>query len=857
MHVKRWWHEPTRGQWLCFAAAWGGWVLDAFDFTIFMLVMPDIARDFGVENIATTSSIALTLIARLFGGWLAGAAADRWGRKLPLLVSIAWFALCDGAVALAPTFASILVLRTLFGIGMGGEWTSGTTLAMENWPQRSRGIASGILQGSWAVGYLAAALVSAAVLPAWGWRGLFVIAAIPAALILPLRGWIPESAELDRALRVEEPQSLLEPKILGRLIWGSGAMALGLGAYYALCALYPTMLKTELGAGDEQVAVLVAIFNVGMMIGSVAWGTTAARRGATIAIAVPALASIGTLPLYLGASPALLSLGAFLAGSLGVGFSGVVPLLLTDLVEARVRARFVGLVYHVGALAAAFVPIGIAWLAKLDGMSLALSLGIVAAGCECGLAALVIARGWTVARERTRSRTVLALTSTVLLLLGGCGETETPAIATTASALESVASFGPNPGNLEMLRYVPAGVPSNAPLVVALHGCTQSAEAFADNGLKELADRYKFHLVYPQQQTANNPVTCFDWFGQYNMPSNKANITRGQGENESIKEMVDEMKADYSVDPSRVFVIGFSAGGAMAAVMLAAWPDVFAAGGLDAAIPYDCPSTENADVWLCQNPGRVLDASDWGQRVRDADPTWSGAHPRVSIWQGTIDYIVATANRRELIKQWTNVHGLPDTPTSMDMVDGQPHELYADSAGAVKVESYSITGMDHGFSVDPSHGCGTSGQYLPDKHICTAAHMIEFFGIGSAPPPPPADGGVRFDAGGVGSRDAGDRTESDAGRAPTDAGSNGSADCSCSDAGAMPDAHTTGSAGRRDASGPGAHAAGGDGGSQGGSGAALAGCTAVDTGRPPGKAAPLAIWIALFALALRPRARRR
>src|SRR5688572_17880496 len=135
-----WWKEPTKAQYTTFFAAWAGWVLDAFDFTIFLLVMPHIEAEFGVKHVATTGAIALTLLARLAGGYFAGKAADRWGRKLPLLISIIWFALCDGAVALAPSFTMILVLRTLFGLGMGAEWTCGTTLAMENWPQRSRGI---------------------------------------------------------------------------------------------------------------------------------------------------------------------------------------------------------------------------------------------------------------------------------------------------------------------------------------------------------------------------------------------------------------------------------------------------------------------------------------------------------------------------------------------------------------------------------------------------------------------------------------------------------------------------------------------------------------------------------------------
>jgi SHS family lactate transporter-like MFS transporter len=162
--VTPWWREPNRDQWIAFSAAWLGWVLDAFDFTIFLLVLPEIAEELGVSQTATAGTITLTLLLRLLGGFAAGALADRYGRKLPLMISMVWFAVCDGMVAFAPSFGWVLVLRTLFGFGMGAEWTSGATLALESWPQRSRAVASGILQGSWACGYLLAAASLVAVL---------------------------------------------------------------------------------------------------------------------------------------------------------------------------------------------------------------------------------------------------------------------------------------------------------------------------------------------------------------------------------------------------------------------------------------------------------------------------------------------------------------------------------------------------------------------------------------------------------------------------------------------------------------------------------------------------------------------
>jgi poly(3-hydroxybutyrate) depolymerase len=184
--------------------------------------------------------------------------------------------------------------------------------------------------------------------------------------------------------------------------------------------------------------------------------------------------------------------------------------------------------------------------------------------------------------------------------------------------------------------------------------------------------------------------------------------------------------------------------------MLAAWPDVFAAGGIDAGIPYDCPAATNADVFTCMSPGRVLAADDWGSRVKAAYPGYGGPHPRVTIWQGTQDHVVAPANETELVKQWTSVHGIAATPTASDTVASYPHDVFADASGAVLVERYAITGMDHGFAVDPSHGCGTPSQYLPDEHVCTADLMLRFFGVEAAPPAHDAGRGSLQQEGGSG-----------------------------------------------------------------------------------------------------------
>ncbi len=396
--TQAWWREPTRAQWASFTSVWLGWVLDAFDFTVFLLVMPQMMKEFGVGQTAIAGSITGTLLARLLGGVIAGSLADRIGRKLPFLISVAWLAVCDGAIALAPSYAWVLALRVVFGLGMGAEWTSGTALAMENWPERSRKIASGVLQGSWAIGYLAAGVVAAWVVPLWGWRALFAIAALPALLVLPLRLLVPESKEWQARSAAARPgmRELLEPEVLRSLLWASLAMSLGFGIYYGMTGLYATLLQRVLGAPLGEVSRLVGLFNVGMLLGSIATGWLAARRGVRVAVLVPALLSLGVLPLYAGVVPAALGTGAFLGGAVCVGFCGLVPSLLTDLFPAHVRARCMGITYHVGAFVAAFVPVGTASLWEHGGVSLQWAIVAVAGAGEIGLIALFALRGLSV-----------------------------------------------------------------------------------------------------------------------------------------------------------------------------------------------------------------------------------------------------------------------------------------------------------------------------------------------------------------------------------------------------------------------------------------------------------------------------
>jgi poly(3-hydroxybutyrate) depolymerase len=191
--------------------------------------------------------------------------------------------------------------------------------------------------------------------------------------------------------------------------------------------------------------------------------------------------------------------------------------------------------------------------------------------------------------------------------------------------------------------------------------------------------------------------------------------------------MVDWMLTEYRSDAHRVYVTGLSSGGAMTAVMLAAYPEVFAGGGIVAGLPYRCAKTM-IDAYACMNPGVDRTPQAWGDLVR-ASPH-RGPWPSVSIWQGTADTTVVPANQAELLDQWTNVHGVDEVADVSDTVAGYPHRVYADATGAGVVETYQITGMPHGQPVAPTaEACGHTGTYALDRGICAAYHIGLFWGL--------------------------------------------------------------------------------------------------------------------------------
>jgi len=405
-----WWRESSRAQWINYLAAWAGWVLDGFDFCIFLFAMKDIAAEFHESIPATASIITLTLVVRLAGGLAGGWLADRAGRRLPLMISILWFAACDGAVAFAPTFTAVVVLRTLFGFGMGAEWTSGAALAMESWPERTRGLASGVLQGSWGLGYALAAFAYAAVGPAH-WRTLFLLAAIPALLVVPIRLLVKEERLPARARPAPvAPARGAAPGrgLAARIVWACILYGASFAIYNALTGMWATLLMTEVGLTPAALRIPALLFNLGMLGGAIAVGAAASRFGVVRAQVLPLALLLPVLPLFVGAAPGYLWAGAFLAGVLGPGISGVTPYLFAALFPAEVRARSFGIVYHVGALLAAPVPWLVAYLGRPGHMPLAHALAGTAAVSAVVTILMLVVRPHGILPDEVLGRTPVA-----------------------------------------------------------------------------------------------------------------------------------------------------------------------------------------------------------------------------------------------------------------------------------------------------------------------------------------------------------------------------------------------------------------------------------------------------------------
>jgi feruloyl esterase len=278
-----------------------------------------------------------------------------------------------------------------------------------------------------------------------------------------------------------------------------------------------------------------------------------------------------------------------------------------------------------------------------------------------------------------------------------------------------------------MFTYRPPALAEHPALVVVLHGCTQTAAGYdIGAGWSTLADRYGFALLLPEQQRSNNPNGCFNWF----VPEHSR---RDQGEPLSIWQMIEKSVIDYGIDRRRIFITGLSAGGAMTSIMLACYPDVFAGGAIIAGLPYGA-ATNVQQAFESMRQSSSRSPREWGNLVRAASPH-RGPWPRVSVWHGDADNTVIPSNALAVLKQWTDVHGLPLSPALRTRVDGYPREVWLGKAGEELIEAYTISNMAHGTPLaigEVEGACGAPGPFLLPVGISSSYHIAKFFGIAVA-----------------------------------------------------------------------------------------------------------------------------
>jgi SHS family lactate transporter-like MFS transporter len=368
-----WWREPTKDQWYAWWAAWLGWTLDAFDFTVFLLIIKPIADEFQVPTTEVAIVFTLTLWMRLVGAVASGWLADRVGRKLPLMISIFWYSICNFIAGFSPTFMFLLVFRTLLGIGMGAEWPAGAALAMEQWPIRTRGFMSGVLQGSWSIGFLLSSVIYGLFYDQIGWRGMLWIGVLPALSIVWIRYYVKEPPIWveNRRLQREEKREVRAPLIkifqrgmLTNTLLACWWMASNFVLYYSIWALFATHLQADLHLTTLGTAVPFMIANIASFLGMSFWGWTADIIGRRWAMMIPATIAIFVAPLYLFTSdPLWITVGFGLQGAFGGALYSQLPSYLSERFPTEVRATASAFCYHQGAILGGLVAPVLAYFA--------------------------------------------------------------------------------------------------------------------------------------------------------------------------------------------------------------------------------------------------------------------------------------------------------------------------------------------------------------------------------------------------------------------------------------------------------------------------------------------------------------
>jgi MFS transporter, SHS family, lactate transporter len=348
----------SSNRWHAVTAGFLGWTLDAFDFFVVIFLFDTLAQHFHVSKADIVLSVTGTLAMRPIGALIFGMLADRYGRRRPLMANVIFFSTVELLCGFAPNFTVFFILRLLFGIGMGGEWGVGASLAMEHAPVKWRGVLSGILQSGYSNGYLLAAIAARVVLPNFGWRAMFWVGGIPALLALYIRTKVPESEawQLHRVARtIDGPKIAMQHKRL--VLYMVALMFLMNCLSHGTQDLYPDFLKHGHGILPNTVAYLTMFYNVGAVVGAVIFGLLSERIGRRYSMLCALSLSLLIMPAWaFGGTLLVLALAAFVM-QMGVqGAWGIIPVHLNELSPAPVRGLLPGFTYQIGILLAASTP---------------------------------------------------------------------------------------------------------------------------------------------------------------------------------------------------------------------------------------------------------------------------------------------------------------------------------------------------------------------------------------------------------------------------------------------------------------------------------------------------------------------
>jgi len=380
------------GRWHAVMAGFLGWTLDAFDFFVVIFLFDALAQQFHVSKAQIVLSVTGTLAMRPLGALIFGMMADRYGRRRPLMANVIFFSTVELLCGFAPNFTAFFILRLLFGIGMGGEWGVGASLAMEHAPVKWRGVLSGILQSGYSNGYLLAAVAARVILPNFGWRAMFWAGGLPALLALYIRTKVPESPAWQQhrvARTIDGPKIAMQHK--GLVLYMVALMFLMNCLSHGTQDLYPDLLKHGHAIPANTVAYVTIFYNIGALFGAILFGLLSERLGRRYSMLCALGLSLLVIPAWaFGGTLVVLALGAF-GMYMGVqGACGIIPVHLNELSPHAVRGLLPGFTYQIGVLLAASTPtvefalrdrLGYAWaltsfeLAVIAGLALLLIFG--------------------------------------------------------------------------------------------------------------------------------------------------------------------------------------------------------------------------------------------------------------------------------------------------------------------------------------------------------------------------------------------------------------------------------------------------------------------------------------------------